>query len=267
MRSAKGTQTRAARSLGQLPCISTSQPLCVPPRRLASFSSSSIRAFPLFSPRPIFCVPHHACLLLPRRARALPYLLLPYPLPCRCRANPLPLQPCCLSFSFVCPPLVFALSLLARASATLSIRLVADSNCHAVAVLRRGAGWLSRARRFVLGTLLWGEGDVTKTHNRAQTPQTSRAAKRPSLYTSSCRVEPSLLGNSFGSFAPHTHAHRPSSLHTHTPNTPRTPINQRLEVTHSRGSLLLATPDPLTECVLRCAPCVACRLASTIAPD
>ena len=267
MRNARGARARAARPFSQLPCTSTSRPLCASPRRLAPFFSSSLRAFPLFSPRPIICSVHHACFLLARRARALPYLLLPYPLPCRCRANPLPLQPCCLSFSFVCPPLVFALSLLARASATLSIRLVVDSSCHAVAVLRRGAGWLSRARRFVLDTLLWGEGDVTKTQNRAQTPQTSRAAKRPSLYTSSCRVEPSLLGNSFGSFAPHTHAHRPSSLHTHTPNTPRTTINQRLEVTHSRGSLLLATPDPLTYCFLRCAPCVACRLASTIAPD
>ena len=54
-------------------------------------------------------------------------------------------------------------------------------------------------------------------------PQTSSAATGPSLYTCSCSVGPSLLGDRFCSLVPQAHGHHPSSLHTHTrtPNTPR----------------------------------------------
>jgi hypothetical protein len=118
----------------------------------------------------------------------------------------------------------------------------------------------------VLDTLRWGEGDVTKPHNRAQAPRHQAPSRGPrfthfrvgwnrrSLATVLVHLLPT----------PTPIAQAPS---THTHPTHPAPINQRLEVTHSRGSFLLATPDPLTYCFLRCAPCAACRLASTIAPD
>ena len=112
---------------------------------------------------------------------------------------PVPLPPPCRPF-----PTPAVVSLGARECHVVD-RDVVDSNCNAVAMLRRSSGWLSRARGFVLDTLRWGAG-----------PQTSSAATGPSLYTCSCSVGPSLLGDRFCSLVPQAHGHHPSSLHTHT---------------------------------------------------